>query len=94
MIWIANIADNEFNWNYKRYITSREKYQELKEFMVKPFSPGKKSNSTGVNNAGKTTSDKQLGQAVINGTCLTNRLAVEVVRYYHSNSQFTCSQTE
>jgi type I restriction enzyme, S subunit len=34
-IWIENIIDNEFNWNYRRYI-AREKYQELKEFTVKP----------------------------------------------------------
>jgi hypothetical protein len=66
--------------------------------LVKSLFPCKKSNSTGVNNAGKEISDKQLGLAVNNGTYLTNSLAVEIVRYYYhlswtwNHCRFFCSK--
>ena len=34
-LWIENIVNNEFSWDYKRYITE-EKFQELKGFKVNP----------------------------------------------------------
>jgi type I restriction-modification system DNA methylase subunit len=34
-IWIENIINNEFSWNFQRYIT-KEKYHELREFTVRP----------------------------------------------------------
>lgn len=34
-LWIENIVKNNFSWEYRKYIT-KEKYQELKGFSVKP----------------------------------------------------------
>jgi len=34
-LWIENIVNNEFTWEYQKFI-SKEKYQELKGFTVKP----------------------------------------------------------
>ena len=34
-LWIENIVNDEFTWNYQKFI-SKEKYQELKGFTVKP----------------------------------------------------------
>lgn len=35
-LWIENIIDNEFSWDYKKFI-SKEKFKELKNFTVKPY---------------------------------------------------------
>ena len=34
-LWIENIVNNEFSWDYKQYIT-KEKFEELRGFEVKP----------------------------------------------------------
>jgi type I restriction enzyme, S subunit len=34
-LWIENVVNNEFSWDYKQYIT-KEKFEELRGFEVKP----------------------------------------------------------